>query len=229
MTQSENTVLAIVHQETSDPGRIGQLLQHKGYRVQRLCPALGESLPENVADYRGVVVFGGPMSANDEHLPFIRAELDWMGRVIASDTPLLGICLGAQLLARVLGAEVFSHPEGQTEIGYYPIEGVTEEFQMPDWVYQWHQEGFELPRDTVQLARGETFVNQAFRYETKTYGIQFHPEVTEQIVDRWTTVGAEMLALPGAQPRHEQQEKYSRHQKEGEQWLSGFLENWLEG
>lgn len=97
------TILAVVHQATSDPGRIGARLQARGYHVQRCCPMAGESLPAPTEDHAGVVVFGGPMSANDTGLDGIRAELDWLPGVLNAGLPYLGVCLGAQLMTRVLG------------------------------------------------------------------------------------------------------------------------------
>ena len=98
-------VLMIVHQEHSNPGRVGELLEARGYALNRRCPSLGDPLPDDLAPYAAAIVFGGPQSANDDHLPGIKAELDWLERkALPADVPLLGICLGAQMIARVLGA-----------------------------------------------------------------------------------------------------------------------------
>ena len=99
--------LFIVHQKTSDPGRIGSLLREGGYVLDTRCPNLGDPLPETLDGHDVVVIFGGPMSANDGHVtPGIRAELDFIPTVLEAGTTLLGICLGAQLVARALGAAV---------------------------------------------------------------------------------------------------------------------------
>jgi len=221
-------ILLITHQDTSDPGQVGELLQAKGYPLEKCCPASGDRLPDNLRPYAGVVVFGGPMSANDEHLPFIRAELDWIPQVLDARLPFLGICLGAQLLARVLGARVAPHPDGMTEIGYFPVDfSPACQADPPQAVFHWHQEGFELPSGTVQLAAGETFTNQAFCYGDRAYGLQFHPEVTDAILDRWTTQAADMLELPGAQPREEQFRHHARHHNQVRTWTNQFLDRWL--
>ncbi len=105
--------------------------------------------------------------------------------------PLLGVCLGAQMLARHLGHRVYRHPEGKVEIGYYPIVP-TEAGEalcaapFPTHVYQWHREGFDLPRGATLLAAGSDFEAQAFRYGPAAYGLQFHPEVTYAMMCRWT-------------------------------------------
>jgi len=171
------------------------------------------------------------MSANDsETLPFIRTELDWIPIALDSSKPFFGICLGAQLLARVLGASVSPHPKEMTEIGYFPIvlaDTSVNYFDVPRYVYHWHREGFELPRGAQLLAKGEVFESQAYRYGETAYGVQFHPEITKEMMEKWTTLGAPMLTLPGTQSREEQMQKYSLYGGESETWLEGFLCYWL--
>jgi GMP synthase (glutamine-hydrolysing) len=219
----------VVHQASSDPGRVGTLLQQAGYQLEIRCPAAGDILPSPRANKMPVVVFGGPMSANNtETLPFIRTELDWIAGVLESGNPFLGICLGAQLLARVLGAKVGPHPAGMTEIGYFPIQPTSSGgFDLPRYVYHWHREGIELPTGAQLLGEGQTFQVQAFRYGQTAYGFQFHPEVTQTIIQRWTTNAPEMLTLAGAQSRCEQLHKHFKHGEEGKQWLKKFLQHWL--
>ena len=95
----------MVHQEHSRPGRVGVLLEKRGYELHRLCPNLGCELPEDMSDYAGVVIFGGPMSANDcGTLNGIKCELDWIPKVVEAGVPFLGLCLGAQLLTRASAA-----------------------------------------------------------------------------------------------------------------------------
>ena len=113
-------VLVVLHQEMSTPGRVGYHLQGRGYRLDIRRPALGDALPATLADHAAIVVFGGPMSANDE-TDFIRREIEWLSVPLREQKPFLGICLGAQMLARYLGAKVCFHPEGMVEIGYYPL------------------------------------------------------------------------------------------------------------
>lgn len=226
-----NKILAIVHQETSNPGLVGQLLRAKGYQLDLCCPALGDPLPSHLDPYCAVIIFGGPMSANDDHdLPFVRAELDWIPTVLTADKPFLGICLGAQMLARVLGATVTSHPEDLREIGYFPIQPTNNHpaiFGQPMQVYHWHREGFELPSGTTLLAQGETFRNQAFQYGKTAYGLQFHPEMTQDLIHLWTTNGADQLTLPGAQSREEQFRNHALHGSQMREWLDRFLDHWL--
>src|SRR5476649_2678502 len=116
MSDSAERVLLIAHSDWRE-GRLAPLLQAKGYEVEWCCPVQGASLPADDASYAGAVVLGGVQSANDaESQPYLRREIDWIGRRIAAGKPFLGICLGAQLMARSLGARVAPHGEGVNEI-----------------------------------------------------------------------------------------------------------------
>ncbi|MEM8602541.1 MAG: glutamine amidotransferase, partial [Cyanobacteria bacterium P01_H01_bin.121] len=168
----------------------------------------------------------GPMSANDEHLDFIRAELDWLPAVLDTNTPFLGICLGAQILARVLGAQVAKHPQQQAEIGYFPITGHAN-LRSLSHVFQWHFEGFDLPSGMESLASTTMFPNQAFRATESVYGLQFHPEITASLIIEWTTRGAAALTTPGAQSRMTQLQQHQQHGAQVQQWLASFLQDWL--
>src|ERR1700694_104298 len=122
------------------------------------------------------------------------------------EKPFLGICLGAQMMVRQLGGKVGYHPEGQVEGGYYPIRpteiGTAMCGTWPDHVYQWHREGFDLPRGSELIAEGGAdFPVQAFRHGPCAYGIQFHPEVNYAMMCRWTTRGHARMELPGAKAR----------------------------
>lgn len=223
-------VLLVVHQRVSQAGRIGQLLFARGVPVEMRCPNLGCPLPEDVARYAGIVMFGGPMSANDDATEAgIRSELEWLPRVLDADIPFFGICLGAQLLARAAGASVWPHPEGKAEIGYYRIEPTEEGRDFlpePMTVYQWHREGFDLPAGATLLATGEIFENQAFRIG-RAYGVQYHPDVTRQMMETWTVAGAPRLSLPGAQPRALHLAQQPVHDAPMEHWTEDFLGRWL--
>lgn len=224
-------VLAVVHQGHSRTGRVGALLEQRGYTVERCCPNMGDCLPPDLDSYAGVVVYGGPMSANDEaSQPGIKAELDWLPRVLDAQVPYLGLCLGAQLLAKCLGARVDVHPEGLAEIGYVRIDPVHQQCRIfPEslTVYQWHREGFDLPSGATLLARGQSFPNQAYRYGRNAYGLQFHPEVTLEMKEIWTVKAAERLKLPGAQPREHHIDMHPVHDPALGAWIDRFLDLWL--
>lgn len=227
----KHPVLIILHQEQSSPGRIGYFLRAKGYELDIRHPCLGDELPKTLAQHSGAVIFGGPMSANDSD-DYIKREIDWIGVPIKEQKPYLGVCLGAQMLARHLGQKVAPHPEGRAEIGYYPITP-TEAGQkicptpMPHHVYQWHREGFELPTGAQLLAQGEHFPHQAFSYDAAAFGVQFHPEVTLATMHRWCVRAAERMGGVGAQRPHEHFSGWHQYDRAMEIWLSDFLDHWL--
>lgn len=223
-------ILMIVHQKSSVTGRIGGFLEQLGYALDVRCPLAGHALPGQLDHYAGVMSFGGPMSANDDNLPGIRAELEWLPRVLQADKPFLGICLGAQLLARCLGAKVTCHAQGLVEIGYYPIvpTGADRQlFSKTMHVYQWHREGFDLPCGAALLAKSDYFGNQAYRIGKNAFGIQFHPEVNQEMMARWLVNGAERLSLPGARPAAEHRTGHARYDPALNAWLKDFLDHWL--
>ncbi len=223
-------ILMIVHQESSDPGRIGAMLRERGYHLDIRRPCLGQELPATMDHHVGCVVFGGPMSANDDHLDFIRRELDFIPRAVASGKPYLGVCLGAQLLARAGGAKVAPHAEGWHEIGYYAVKATPRGrafFPEQLHMFQWHGEGFDLPRGAVRLAATNWFPNQAMKIGANAFGLQFHPEVTEAMMQRWTQFAGHRLVLPGAQARDLQRAYCQRFDAGIAAWLGGFLDRWL--
>jgi GMP synthase (glutamine-hydrolysing) len=222
-------ILIVLHQEHSTPGRIGQALQSLGFPLDVRRPPFGDPLPASLAEFSGAIIFGGPMSANDEQ-DFIRREIDWIAVPLKEDKPFLGICLGAQMLVRQLGGKVAYHPEGHVEIGYYPIRPTAAGLAMcetwPEYVYQWHREGFDLPRGGELLAEGDVFPVQAFHYRA-AYALQFHPDVTHAMMCRWTTRGHERLSLPGAKPRSAHFADRAVHDLAARSWLPLFLDHWM--
>lgn len=195
-------IVAILHQERSSTGRVGQILHERGFQLDIRRPALGDVLPDTLSGHAGAIIFGGPMSANDPD-SFIRLETAWIEVPLREGKPLLGICLGAQMLVNHLGGRVDSHPEGKVEIGWYPLQATELGRQLMRWpsmVYQFHREGFSLPQDAELLATGSDYPNQAFRYGQNAWGIQFHAELTRAMLHRWIVRGADRFAdLPGAQ------------------------------
>ena len=224
-------VLIVLHQEQSTPGRIGQYLKHRGHALDVRRPRYDDPLPKSLGEHAGVVIFGGPQSANDKE-DFIRREIDWIGVALKERKPFLGVCLGAQMLAQKLGARVYPHPHGHAEVGYYPIRPTVEGHAVctpwPDHVYQWHREGFDLPSGSELLAEGDAFCVQAFRFGTG-YALQFHPEVTHAMMYRWLVRGAHRMELPGAKQRHEHIADRAVHDLASRNWLSAFIDHWISG
>jgi GMP synthase (glutamine-hydrolysing) len=224
-------VLLVLHQEHSTPGRVGTMLTQLGMPLDIRRPRFGDRLPETLDGHAGAVVFGGPMSANDADA-YIREEIDWMAVPLAEQKPLLGICLGGQMLARKLGARVFCHTDQRAEVGYYPLRPTAAARALcapwPDHVYEWHREGFDLPPGAVLLAEGDThFPVQAYRYGANAFGIQFHPEVTYAMMCRWLVRGEARLSLPGAKPSAEHFSDRAAYDLGVRTWFAAFLTHWL--
>jgi len=155
---------------------------------------LFETLPErlDLRDAPGLVILGGPMNVHEVNkYPFLVREIDWIREALRRELPVLGICLGSQLLAQALGATVRANH--RKEIGWYPIE-LTEAARQDTLmagcakqqiVYQFHGDTFTLPRGAALLARSSLCQNQAFRFGRCAYGLQFHIEVTEAMALGW--------------------------------------------
>lgn len=224
-------VLVVLHQEHSSPGRVGNVLRALGHGLDIRRPRFGDPLPQTLAGHAGAVIFGGPPSANDPD-DYIRSEIDWIAVPLTERKPFLGICLGAQMMARQLGARVSAHPDGHVEIGYYPIRptaaGVAACADWPGHVYQWHGEGFDLPTGCELLAEGDCFPVQAFRLDN-AFALQFHPDVTYLQMHRWTTKGHAKLDAPNARTRAEHFAQRAVYDAAERAWLRRFLDGWLEG
>ncbi len=222
-------ILTVLHAENSTPGRVGNALRQLGYSLDIRRPRFGDPLPPTLAEHEAAIIFGGPMSANDD-TDFIHRETDWITVPLRENKPYLGICLGAQMLARQLGGKVFRHPQGHAEIGYYPIRptpaGLAVVEAWPERVYQWHREGFDVPPGAELLAEGDTFEVQAIR-SGRAFALQFHPDVTHAMMHRWTTRGDDRMELPGARPRQTHFDDRAVYDYSARAWLGVFLERWL--
>lgn len=223
-------VLIILHQHLSNPGHVGNWFRAHGYPLDIRRPRYGEPLPDTLEHHTGAVIFGGPQSANDSD-PYISRETDWISIPLKEKKPFFGICLGAQMMANQLGGSVGFHHEGCAEIGYYPLQPTEEGralFNWPEYVYQWHREGFTLPAGAQLLAGGGgSFENQAMQYGPAAFGVQFHPEITYALVNRWSTRASQRLILPGARPRHEHLSGHVGFGPEQRRWLGDFLSHWV--
>lgn len=224
-------ILVLLHQAHSTTGRVGRLLRSFGYTLDIRYPLSGDDLPHSLDRYAGVVVFGGPMSANDSDAQ-LRREIDWLETPLRQKRPFLGLCLGAQMMAQQMGARVYRPASQRGELGYRRIRPATAAdgicgVRFPRFVYHWHFDGFDIPAGASGLADGDgDFPNQAFIYGGNVVGLQFHPEVTYQMMCRWTTRGAARLGHSGAPPRQEHLDGWFQHDGVVDRWISGFLRAW---
>lgn len=222
-------ILIILHQPQSTPAHVGMSLSRMGHVLDIRRPRFGDPLPETLEHHDGAVIFGGPQSSNDTD-DFIKAETDWIDVPLREQKPFLGICLGAQMFARFLGAQVSNDTQDRVGIGYHPVEPLVAAVNGVEWpttVYQWHREGFDLPMGAELLVRADTaFENQAFQYSSGT-AIQFHPEITYLQVCRWSGNSPERLAMPCAQDRPTQLRSHITHAPAVHRWRDAFLQHWV--
>lgn len=209
MTSGMKSAVAIRHLAFEDLGSFEPVLEDLGYRIRYLDPGLlGPDALEalDVESPELMVVLGGPIGANDEALyPFLGAELDAIRHRLDSGRPLLGICLGAQLIARALGGRVFPMPE--KEIGFADVS-LTREGQEsplrhignPDTVLHWHGDMFETPPGAVRLAYSHDCAHQAFSLGDTVLGLQFHLETDPARIEQWLIGHATELAGAGVDP-----------------------------
>ena len=225
-------VLVVLHQVHSNPGHVGQWFRRNGHALDIRRHFDGDPLPATLADHCGAVIMGGPQSANDP-IDYIRREIDWIGVALKEEKPFLGICLGAQMLAHKLGARVDHCTQGTVEIGYHPLQATPvgrELGGVPAQAFQWHREGFDLPKGAELLATSEgAYPNQAMRYGPAAFGVQFHPEITFAQVNRWSGSNPMRLLMRGAQPRSEQMGGHLVHARHVHSWLDRFLTRWVAG
>ena len=179
-----SNVLLVQNTRIEGSGYLGELLQKDGFEIASV-NAKHDELPDK--DFSLVVILGAPESANDD-LPYLQAEQHLIKKSVEKNTPVLGICLGSQLIAKTFGAKVYGGPK--KEIGFYNDLKVSENssffsgFQNPFTVFHWHGDAFDLPEGAVRLASSEYYANQAFRYKSAV-GLQFHLEVNENMVNLW--------------------------------------------
>lgn len=224
-------VLMLRHLQERSDNRVALGLRQRGCTLNWYCPAEGDSLPAHSSDeYTAAVVFGGPQSVNDDEKIYLRDEMDWIGEWVNTGKPFFGICLGAQLLTRALGGDVGPHPEGLHEIGYvdiHPTAASNGFLSKSIYAYQWHNEGFDVPKDCTLLATSGRYPNQAYRYGEHAYAVQFHPEVTPAIFQTWFEEAGDHLSKPGAHPAERQLADAALYDDVQRQWMDDFLDLWL--
>jgi GMP synthase (glutamine-hydrolysing) len=176
-------------------GTLNPLLKSAGFRIRYVNFSRHPDAEPRLEGYNGLVVLGGPMSVNHvERHPHLGTEMRLIEQALQKDLPVLGICLGAQLIAKTLGSRVY--PNDEKEIGWYDVsptemarsDPVAAHFREREKLFQWHGDTFDIPEGAVHLASSPLCANQAFRYGSNVYALQFHLEVDEPMIERWLTV-----------------------------------------
>ena len=194
-------VLVIKNSGIEGSGYLGELLSLDGFDVTTV-NAKHEQLPEK--NFSLIVILGASESTNDD-LPYLKAERQLIKKCVEDNVPVLGICLGSQLIAKTFGGAVYCG--SKKEIGFYTDLKVNDNseffsnFKNPFTVFHWHGETFDLPAGAMRLASSENYLNQAFRYKCAV-GLQFHLEVDEDMVNLWLdNAKADLLETPYINPK----------------------------
>jgi GMP synthase (glutamine-hydrolysing) len=183
--------LVFRHAQAEGIGLLGNALRDRGIHHRALDIARGEPVPRDLKGVGGLIILGGPMGAYEqEKYPYLAAECALIEKAIAAGRPVLGICLGAQLIAQALGARVFKGE--RPEVGWAPITLSQDGKDDPLFVggdetltvFHFHGDTYELPLDAANLATSALYEQQAFRWGDVVYGFQFHLEFTESIIAR---------------------------------------------
>lgn len=228
------TVVALRHVHFEDLGSLEPLLRARGYKVHYYDAGVHEPWTLNALEPDLLVVLGGPIGAfDDEGYPFLGEELGLIEQRLTAQRPLLGICLGAQLMARALGADV--RPMAAKEISFGPIDltpqgcdSVLAALSGQAPVLHWHGDQFEMPRGARHLAGTRLCPNQAFAIGAHALGLQFHVEADPRRIDQWLVGHACELHAAGVDPRS-LREQATRHGADLVRAATGVFSAWLDG
>jgi GMP synthase (glutamine-hydrolysing) len=193
--------IVIQHTPTEGPERVGDLARERGLTLDVRHVYRGDEVPAGLASDEILIVMGGPMGvadAGDPRYPFLAPELMLLRTLCASRRPVLGICLGAQLLAHAAGARVF--PASRREVGWSPVrflrreqEPVLRGLRASETLFHWHGDTFDLPDGASHLASTESCANQAFHIDNVQFGLQFHCELSAETIAAWVRDDADYV------------------------------------
>jgi GMP synthase-like glutamine amidotransferase len=185
-------ILIVQHAESEGPGLLEGVFGERGLPTRLVRADGGESVPRSAAGVAAIVLLGGPMGVDEAgRYPHLRDEILLAADALRLGVPILGICLGAQILAAAAGGRVYKGPA--QEIGWHPAtltdagraDRLLGHLPSEATVFHWHGDTFDLPRGGTILASSRLYERQAFRLEPRAWGVQFHPEITEAMVDAW--------------------------------------------
>ncbi len=224
-------IVVIEHETPADTDNGIRHLEQRGSTVRICRPYRGERPPAIDETVAGVIVTGGPQFVSDlDRFPYLRDEMDFIDAAMKADVPVLGICLGGQLVAAQLGGSVDYHPEGKVALGYYALDlSDAGRAWFPDdlRVLAGNAQGFTCPTGATLLAGGEVFPNQAFGYGSRTIALQFHPEATRGIVDFWKRTLGGNAGKPGTQSLAELDAGFEAHNERLTGWYRSFLDRFF--
>lgn len=231
------TAAALIHLDFEDLGTLEPELVRAGYRIEIVHACTADLHATARQDPDLLVILGGPIGVYDhEDYPFLGAEIDWIRARLDGRRPTIGICLGAQLIAAAAGTSVYPGTQGK-EIGWAPIQAGRDAALYPEFgeflapglkLLHWHGDTFDLPAHSHHLGATKAYPNQSFAIERHTLGLQFHPEVTAQGLERWYVghTGELKSAGIGVPQLREESEAYAPKLQEP---ASRFWRAWLSG
>jgi len=222
-------VLSVTHGPTVPGGVFDEVVEATGHELERWSVPLGGA-PQPPGSYDAVMVFGGSMHPDqDEHFGWLEREADFLRGALEEEVPVIGVCLGAQLLARAAGAWV--GPARAPEIGWLEVELTPDGRSDPVLgvlpprtdAFQWHRYTFGIPNGGMELARSDV-CTQAFRLGRHAWGIQFHAEVTQPMVEAWAAEDSDDLPVPVDDFLAETTSRIGAWNEQGRQLCTAFLE-----
>jgi GMP synthase (glutamine-hydrolysing) len=202
-------LLVFQHSAREPLGIFDPMLRRAGFRIRYVNFSRQPEVRPDIGPYNGLIVLGGPMNVDEAgRYPHLATEIAAIQEALARGIPILGICLGAQLLAAALGANV--RPNNVREIGWYRLyptaaaggDPLCRHLNGEQHVFQWHAYTFDLPPGAVHLASTPTCANQAFRFGDRAYGLQFHLEADQQLIQRWLHIPEYRAEAEDAGPAH---------------------------
>jgi GMP synthase-like glutamine amidotransferase len=232
-----NPVLVFRHSATEGPGYFASFLERHGIPMQLLRIDAGDEVPDTLNGFSGICLMGGPMSVNDD-LPWIARELSLIRQAVDQDYPVIGHCLGGQLMSKALGGVVSANPA--KEIGWGELRIADAEvasawlggLSPPLLAFHWHGETFSIPPGAVRILDSALCENQAFILNDRHIGMQCHVEMTPELIATWCASGADEIASspgPGVQSAAEMQADMANRVQQLHALADKIYSRWIQG